>query len=242
MSQRHARVRQVVTDRSGGASASPYDAFNLADHIGDDPAHVAVNRQRLASRLGVTPGQLVWMAPEHGAQVVVVDQPPARHLPLRPPRCDALVTHTPGVVLVALAADCVPILLADPVAGVVAAVHAGRVGVRLDVAGYAVAAMVAAGASVADVDVLLGPAICGRCYEVPEAMQRDVERVAPGSATRTKNGTAGLDLRAGIRGQLLAAGVGQVVEDPRCTYEEPTLFSHRRDGVTGRQAGLVWLS
>lgn len=231
-------MRRVVTDRSGGASGSPYDSFNLADHVGDDPDVVRANRWRLAWTIGARPDDLVWMEPIHGRTIRRIDAPQ----PVAVPGCDGLVTTVPGLVLTALSADCVPILLADPAATVVAAVHAGRVGVRLDVAGHAVAAMVAAGATAAGIDALLGPAICGRCYEVPEAMQRDIERVAPGSATRTRRGTPGLDLRAGIRGQLLAAGVREVVEDPRCTYEEPTLFSHRRDGVTGRQAGLVWIT
>ncbi len=237
MSRPDRRARRVVTDRSGGASAAPYDSFNLADHVRDDPAAVLANRERLASRVGVKPGQLVWMAPEHGRTIRRIDVPQPEPIA----GCDGLVTTTPGLVLTALSADCVPILLADTRAGVVAAVHAGRIGVRVNVAGYAIAAMVAAGAQAARIDALLGPAICGRCYEVPVTMQRDVEGAAPGSASRTSRGTAGLDLRAGIRSQLLTAGVGQVALDPRCTFEEPTLFSHRRDGVTGRQAGLVWL-
>jgi len=231
-------VRRVVTDRSGGVSASPYDSFNVADHVGDDPAAVAGNRARLARSVGVRPGAMVWMEPIHGRTIRRIDEPQSGPVL----GCDGLVTTARGLVLTALSADCVPLLLADSSAGVVAAVHAGRVGVRLDVAGHAVAAMLDAGATTAGIDALLGPAICGRCYEVPASMQRDVESAAPGSASRTSHGTPGLDLRAGIRGQLLAAGVSQVAVDPRCTLEELTLFSHRRDGVTGRQAGLVWLS
>jgi copper oxidase (laccase) domain-containing protein len=72
-------------------------------------------------------------------------------------------------------------------------------------------------------------------------MQREVARVAPAAAVHTRKGTPGLDLRAGIAEGLYRAGIPQVVLDPRCTVEDPTLFSHRREGVTGRQAGLVWL-
>ena len=93
----------------------------------------------------------------------------------------------------------------------------------------------------ADVEALLGPAVCGLDYEVPAHMQAEVARVAPASAVRTRTGTPGLDLRAGIAEVLRGAGVRQVVHDPRCTVEDPRLFSHRRDGVTGRQAGVVWL-
>jgi polyphenol oxidase len=98
------------------------------------------------------------------------------------------------------------------------------------------------GARPADVEGLLGPAVCGLDYEVPAAMQLEVARVAPAGAVRTRQGTPGLDLRTGIAEVLRGAGVRQVVHDPRCTVEDPRLFSHRRDGVTGRQAGVVWLA
>jgi copper oxidase (laccase) domain-containing protein len=101
--------------------------------------------------------------------------------------------------------------------------------------------MASLGARARNVTALLGPAVCGECYEVPEAMQADVARVAPAAAVRTRRGTPGLDLRAGLDERLRAAGIPEVVHDPRCTMEDPTLFSHRRDGTTGRQAGLVWL-
>jgi polyphenol oxidase len=88
---------------------------------------------------------------------------------------------------------------------------------------------------------LLGPSACGQCYEVPDQMQLDVEVRLPGSACRTRRGTAGLDLRAGLRRQLVAAGVTRIGVDPRCTIEDPTLYSYRRDGVTGRLAALTWI-
>src|SRR5918994_4947101 len=95
----------------------------------------------------------------------------------------------------------------------------------------AVAAWVAAGADLAASDALLGPAVCGACYEVPAAMRDEVEAALPGSATTTRGGTPGLDLRAGLARQLTGLGVARVVLDPRCTAEDPTLFSHRRDGT-----------
>jgi polyphenol oxidase len=231
------RPRRVVTDRRGGRSASPYDSFNLGGHVGDDPAAVAANRDRLAAELSVPVGQLVWMTQVHGTGVAIVED--AEENPVAD--VDALVTATPGLVLCVLAADCVPVLLADPVAGVVAAVHAGREGVRRGVVPAALAAMTRLGARPADVEALLGPAVCGLDYEVPGTMQAEVARVAPAAAVRTRQGTPGLDLRAGLAEVLRSAGVRQVVHDPRCTVEDPRLFSHRRDGVTGRQAGVVWL-
>ena len=231
------RPRRVVTDRRGGRSVSPYDSFNLGGHVGDDPAAVDANRDRLAAELSVPVGQLVWMTQVHGTGVAIVED--AEENPVAD--VDALVTATPGLVLCVLAADCVPVLLADPVAGVVAAVHAGREGVHRGVVPAALAAMTRLGARPADVEALLGPAVCGLDYEVPGTMQAEVARVAPAAAVRTRQGTPGLDLRAGLAEVLRGAGVRQVVHDPRCTVEDPRLFSHRRDGLTGRQAGVVWL-
>lgn len=231
------RPRRVVTDRRGGRSRPPYDSFNLGDHVGDDPADVTANRDRVATELGVPRDRLVWMRQVHGTGVAVVDRPQ----PGPVADTDALVTATRGLVLCVLVADCVPVLMADPVAGVVAAVHAGREGLRQGIVHGALAAMAGLGARPADTTALLGPAVCGACYEVPREMQADVARVSPASAVRTRRGTPGLDLRAGLTDVLRATGVAEVVQDPRCTVEDRFLFSHRRDGVTGRQAGLVWL-
>jgi polyphenol oxidase len=231
------RPRRVVTDRRGGRSRSPYDSFNLGDHVGDDPAAVAGNRERVARELGVPERRLVWMNQVHGAGVAVVDGPRDGAVPAT----DALVTATPGLALCVLVADCVPVLLADPVAGVVAAVHAGREGVRKGIVPATLSAMASLGARARHVSALLGPAVCGSCYEVPAQMQAEVARVAPSAAVRTRTGMPGLDLRAGVDEILRRAGIPEVVQDPRCTVEDPHLFSHRRDGVTGRQAGIVWL-
>ncbi|OLR94198.1 peptidoglycan editing factor PgeF [Actinokineospora bangkokensis] len=231
------RVRRVVTTREGGVSRAPYESFNLGDHVGDDPAAVAANRGRLARELGLGADRLVWMEQVHGRTAQVVDGPVDGPLEAT----DAVVTAEPGLGLVVLVADCVPVLLADPEAGVVAAVHAGRVGARVGVVPAALAAMAEAGADVQRVEVLLGPAVCGDCYEVPQAMQTDVEKHLPGSACRTRRGTPGLDLRAGLWRQLADAGVAKIGMDPRCTREEQALFSHRRDGTTGRLAAVTWV-
>lgn len=227
-----------MTSRAGGVSAAPYDTFNLGGKVGDDPAAVAANRQRLAEHLGVSRDRLVWMNQVHSNEVRVVTRPCAVT-----ETCDALVTATPGLVLGVLVADCVPLLFADAQAGVVAAVHAGRKGAQAGIALRALAAMQTLGSQPSNVDVLIGPAICGLCYEVPPEMQVEVVAQLPDSASTTRQGTAGLDLRQGLVRQLNDAGVGTVAVDQRCTAEDSSLFSYRRDnGVTGRQAGLVWLS
>jgi len=226
-----------VTTRAGGRSTSPYDTFNLGTGVGDDPAAVTANRHRLADELGLRRDHLVWMEQVHGRNAEVVTGPRADAVEAT----DALVTAEPGLALVALCADCVPVLLADPEAGVVGAAHAGRVGARVGVLPAALDAMVRAGASVDRIEVLLGPSVCGECYEVPAAMQADVEAHLPGSACRTRTGTPGLDLRAGLWRQLADAGVAKIGMDPRCTVEDKTLFSHRREGTTGRLAALTWV-
>lgn len=231
------RVRRIVTSRSGGVSTGPYASFNLADHVGDDPVAVVANRARLAAAAGLEPAAVVWMEQIHGATVTAVDGP--RTGPVE--ASDGLVTATPGVAVAVLVADCVPVLLADPVAGVVAAVHAGRVGAAAGVLPRAVERFVALGGDPARTDALLGPAVCGACYEVPAEMQAAVESRLPGSAVRTRGGTPGLDLRAGLARQLASLGVDRVGTDPRCTGEDRELFSHRRDGTTGRQAALAWV-
>lgn len=235
-----ARVRFVSTTRAGGVSAPPYDSFNLADHVGDDPAAVAANRARLAQSIGLPPARVVWMHQVHGTRVEIVADPPE-------PAAgdiedtDALVTMLPGLALSVVTADCVPVLLADPRVGVIGAAHAGRVGAAAGIVLRTLEAMVAQGARTEDISGILGPAVSGRHYEVPEQMAAEVEVQLPGSRTTTVRGTPGLDLRAGIARQLIAAGVGRVEIDPRCTVEDQALFSHRRDAPTGRLASLVWI-
>ncbi|WP_137723868.1 peptidoglycan editing factor PgeF [Rhodococcus subtropicus] len=231
------RVRRVVTTRAGGVSAPPYDSFNLGDHVGDDPAAVDANRRRLADGIGLPFERLVWMEQIHSRTVTVVDGPVDGPVPAT----DALVTTIPGLALVTLSADCVPVLLSDDEAGVIAAVHAGRIGARIGIVPKVIAAMVEQGARPERIGAFLGPAASGRRYEVPAAMQADVETFLPGSAVRTAKGTPGLDLRAGLRRQLLAAGVSGVAEDPRCTIEDRALFSHRRGAPTGRLAAVIWM-
>jgi polyphenol oxidase len=234
------RVRRVTTTRAGGVSVPPYDTFNLGDHVGDDPAAVATNRKRLASAIGLDTDAVVWMNQVHGDRVVRVDGP-RRGGAGAVDDTDGLVTTAPRLALAVVTADCVPVLMADARAGVVAAVHAGRVGAQIGVVARAVESMCDAGANPEDISVLFGPSVSGRNYEVPAAMADEVEAALPGSRTTTSRGTPGLDLRAGIARQLTGLGVTAIDADPRCTMEDPNLFSHRRDAPTGRLASVVWI-
>lgn len=228
----------VFTAKAGGVSSSPYDSFNLGDHVGDAPEDVASNRQRLADVLGLAPEQFVWMEQLHTNTVTVVDGPQSEPVEAT----DAVVTTQPGLALCVLVADCVPVLLSDHNAGVIAAAHAGRLGARNGIVKKTVETMVELGANPANIQVLLGPAAAGASYEVPLEMARDVESRLPGSMTKTSKGTTGLDIRAGLVRQLLSLGVTHVDADPRDTVTDTDFFSYRREGTTGRQAGVIWLT
>lgn len=227
----------VFTSRAGGVSAAPYDSFNLGAHVGDDPADVAANRARLAQVLGLPEERFVWMEQLHTNTVTLVDGPSATPVEAT----DALVTREKNLALCVLVADCTPVLLSDHTAGVIGAAHAGRMGARNGIAENTVEAMVGLGAEPSRIQVLLGPAAAGESYEVPEGMALDVEKHLPGSRTRTTKGTPGIDVRAGLVRQLLSLGVTHIDADPRDTITDNDFFSHRREGVTGRQAGVIWM-
>jgi YfiH family protein len=241
-------VRAAFTTRAGGVSRPPFASLNLGG-LEDDPAAVAANRALAAAALGFDAERVVWMRQVHGTRVTVATGPAPSTLgapddlgrDAGPPRADAVVTTTPGLALAVLVADCAPVLLADPAARVVAAAHSGRPGTAAGVVPAAVAAMRGRGADPARIVALIGPAVCGRCYEVPPALHDEVAAAVPETSCRTRAGTPGLDIRAGIVAQLRAAGVGRVHQDGRCTVESPELYSYRRDGRTGRFAGYIWL-
>ena len=228
----------AFTDRWGGVSAVPYEGLNLGGAVGDDPAAVRTNRELAAKSLGLDPDRVVWMNQVHGNDVAEVDGPWTT--PLTPP-VDGLVTATRGLALAVLTADCVPVLLADPVAGVVAAAHAGRPGMVAGIVPAAVDAMESLGADPARIVARTGPAVCGRCYEVPEEMRAEVAAVEPAAYAETSWGTPAVDVAAGVHAQLERLGVRDREQSPVCTRESADHFSYRRDRTTGRLAGYVWL-
>ncbi|MGP2438024.1 peptidoglycan editing factor PgeF [Streptomyces sp. JW3] len=228
----------AFTDRWGGVSAVPYEELNLGGAVGDDLAAVRTNRELAAKSLGLAADRVVWMNQVHGAGVQVVDAPWG-DAPV--PETDALVTARRGLALAVLTADCVPVLLADPVAGIVAAAHAGRPGMIAGVVPAAVRAMTGLGADPARITARTGPSVCGRCYEVPEAMRAEVAAVEPAAHAVTSWGTPAVDVAAGVHAQLERLGVRDRAHSPVCTLESKDHFSYRRDRTTGRLAGYVWL-
>lgn len=225
-------IELAFTDRFGGISAPPYDELNLALRPAGGAGEAEANWERVLAAFA--PGaRRVDMRQVHGRAVTVVDRPMDP-----PPECDALVTATGDLVLVVRVADCVPVLLADPSARVVAAAHVGRAGMEANVLGATVAAMRGVGAG--QISAWIGPHVCGRCYEVPEEMQRAVDATVPGSAAVTSWGTPSLDLAAGVRSQLARAEVAAVHEAGGCTLESPAHYSHRRDAArSGRHVGII---
>ena len=223
----------LFSDRHGGVSAPPYDSLNLGDHVGDDPEAVARNRRILQRRIGALP--IVWMEQVHGDRIVDVKGPTERA-----GRCDALVTECPGIALAVMVADCVPILMADTQRGVVASVHAGRNGTLLDIAPKTVVHMAKRyGCDPRDIEVWMGPAIGGCCYEVSEEIATIVGKSV---GEKYVNGRY-LDLKSLNRDRLIAAGVlpEHIMISDVCTCCDLDYFSYRRDGVTGRFAGVIAL-
>jgi polyphenol oxidase len=177
----------VVTARDGGVSSGPYATLNLGLSVGDDPARVLENRRRLAAALGARPGDFVFARQVHGAGVRVVGETDrgsgAFTLDDAIPDTDALVTASPGVVLAILTADCVPIVLHDPVAGVLACVHAGWRGTVARVPAAAVAAMTSLGSRPSDLIAGLGPAAAPARYQVgPDVRHAVTQAFGPASA------------------------------------------------------------
>jgi YfiH family protein len=234
-------VEIAFTDRHGGSSGGPFASLNLAERSSDPPEVVQQNLAAVTRAFVGEAGlpllrRLVPMHQVHGADVHVVDgaDPGSSDAPVG----DALVTRSPGVALMVRVADCVPVLLADPVAGVVAAAHAGRPGLAAGVVPATLAAMRELGA--VDITAWVGPHVCGACYEVPARLREEVAAVVPASYAETSWGTPALDIGAGVLAQLLADDV-QVHDASRCTVEDDDLFSYRRQGqASGRLAGLVW--
>jgi YfiH family protein len=236
-----APVAGVFTVRAGGTSLPPYDGLNLGMHVGDEWDRVFANRDLLADAAGLPRGSLAFARQVHGAKVAVVERLSSRARDRGIAGVDALVTARQGIALVVLAADCLPVLLADPAAGVVAAAHAGRAGLVAGVLQQTLAAMTDLGAVPDRTTAVIGPAACGRCYELPEALADEVGAAVPGSRSTTRTGTASVDLAAGAAYLLRAAGVS-VSNVGGCTLEQPERFySYRRDSRTGRHAGMVWL-
>lgn len=230
--ERDDRFVRAFTDRKGGVSRGPYAGLNLGRHVGDDADTVTANRAAVADALGLAPDHVIYVSQVHGTAVEHVTGPQTGAVP----EADGLVTDRPGVALAMMVADCTPVLLVDEQTGILGAAHAGRPGMVAGVIPAVVAAMRDLGARAPQATV--GPSVCGRCYEVPAAMRDQAAAVAPESAARTWIGTPAIDVATGVVAQLDGLGV-PVTWVAGCTREDEALYSYRRDGTTGRFAGIV---
>lgn len=240
-------VRAGFTGRDGGCSPDPWRSLNLGRAVGDDVTRVSRNRRAVELWAGA---EIVYARQVHGRAVHVVGETGSADPDTAEPEADALVAVRPagrgvrrGVAV--LVADCVPVLLADPVAGVVAAVHAGRQGLTLGVVDAALDAMADAGAAPERLRAAIGPAVCGRCYEVPEELRAQVAARHPEASSLTSWGTPALDLPRAVAAVLSRRDVSAVLRVGSCTMEDPLRFSHRlaarEGGPTGRSAGVITL-
>lgn len=231
------RVRAASTTRAGGVSEGAWRSLNLSGRVADDPRAVRENRARLRRCLDL-PEEPRWLRQRHGTEVAEA----GRRAGPGAADADAIVAREPGLVCAVLSADCLPVLLCDAEATVVAAAHAGWKGLTAGVLEAAVRAMAVPPAALM---AWLGPAIGAARYEVG----RDVRDAAlagdPGAGAAFRPAAPGkwlASLEVLARRRLERAGVGSVHGGGACTADDPArFFSHRRDGVTGRMATLVWM-
>ena len=220
-------MESFFTNRHGGFSHGDYSSWNLASHVGDDPADVERNREKLRERVG----DFAVMSQVHGDTVLMIDK-----IPAQAPVADALITTNSEIALVVMVADCIPLLLRSE--KLVAAVHVGRAGLMNSIAVKTVAMMSALGAT--QIMGSIGPAICGKCYEVPQELHDEVVARHPLAKSTTRTGTPALDLPKALIAALAEVDV-PVGISAGCTLEDQNSFSYRRNHITGRQAGVIKL-
>jgi YfiH family protein len=220
-------MKYSFTNRTGGVSTGAFASLNFGLHVGDNPTAVNSNRQVLEERLG----PVQFMSQEHGNRIALIES-----VIEIDPVADSLVTGIPGINLAVQVADCMPLLLSSEEA--VAAVHVGRKGLVNGVALRTLELMRDMGAT--SISAIIGPAICGKCYEVSEDIFNDVVELHPLASARRGDGSFALDLPRALTAILEGEGVS-VSQEGNCTVEDSQLFSYRRDGVTGRQVGVISL-
>ena len=234
-----AAVKAVTTTREGGCSVAPYQGFNLGLHVGDDSNAVADNRATLQQVLGLSDPP-AWLNQVHGTTVLSLTQP-LDHVP----DADGSFTEQPGLACTVMTADCLPVLLCDKAGTAVAAVHAGWRGLVDGIIEQAVARFSSAPD---ELMAWLGPAIGPDAFEVGGEVRAQFIAHDPAAATAfvaiapSANDKWLADLYQLATQRLQAVGVKAVYGGEHCTFSEPSQFySYRRDGVTGRQASLIWL-
>jgi YfiH family protein len=228
-------IRAFTTTRRGGVSTGPYAGLNLGAHVDDDPAAVTTNRQWLTETL-VLPQEPHWLTQVHGNRIVDPASPKSNWV------ADGACTSQPGVVCAVLTADCLPLLLCDRAGTRVAALHGGWRGLAQGMVWAGIEQM---HRPPEHIMAWLGPAIGPQVYEVGEEVYQSFLGCSADLAMAFKPTRPGhwlLDLYAIARQLLAETGVSATYGGEYCTYRMPDrFFSHRRDGVTGRMATLIWM-
>ena len=219
------RICVTALSRHGGVSTGVYESLNLGSHVGDLGSNVEANWQIVNELVGAD--GITYLHADHGTTVNLADQFG------QAPIGDGLICKTPKHAIAALSADCVPVALVDPVNNVIAVGHAGWKGVLANLMGELTKSFIQLGADVSNSTAVIGPSICGNCYEVSP------DRVALFGQSASVKDSTHLDLAAGVREQLTKLGF-EIAQIPGCNFEDDNLFSYRRSGgkPTGR-GGLV---
>jgi len=238
-----------VTTRSGGVSISPYNSLNLGLHTTDTPEHVLANRALLAAETGIAFENFLYCSQVHSGDVKIIDSESVTNGILEAfPQTDATVTSLPGICLMVMVADCVPVLLFDPVKKVSAVIHAGWRGTVKHITSNTVEVMVDRfGCNPADIIAGIGPSIGPCCYEVGEEVRTVVEQSFGTTqgylVTKANSLKPHFDLWYANHKQLTDSGVkpANIETSELCTLDNPDIFfsSRASGGVTGRFAAGI---
>lgn len=244
--ERECGVRVVFTGRGGGLSEGPRKGLNLSYNVCDDPRSVTANRRSVAAAFGMPLEEWVTCQQVHGTAVAEVGELDAgrgaRDYESALARTDATVTLDSGLVAGVLTADCLPVVLVEPLTPALAVVHAGWRGVVGGIVTRGVEKLQArARGRASDTIALIGPHIGACCFEVGEDVAHTFTEALGADCVRREDGSIRVDLAAAVRGQLESSGVLPTnIHDTRtCTSCSPGYFSFRRDPLCGRQAALA---
>ena len=221
-------ITRLFTDRTGGASKDQFASLNLGLQVGDDPAKVLLNRKILESKSA----PIVYMNQVHGDTVLVIEGPTNLSI-----IADAMVTQESGIALGVLVADCIPVLLWDQQSSCIAVAHVGRRGLQNGIIHKTIDVMRELGAE--SISAEFGPSICGKCYEVGQDVFDEVVASRPHAKSSETAFDFALDLPAALDYELESLEIS-VLRSSICTFESASYFSYRRDGLTGRSAGVIW--
>lgn len=227
-------IAHLITTRFGGVSKPPFDELNLALHVGDDESAVVKNRQILADRLMIRADKLIFMNQTHSDQVEVVRSQCT-------PNADAIVTDQKGLFLAVMTADCVPIVLYDPVRQVVAAIHAGWRGTADQIVKKTIETMQKEfGTNPADLIAGIAPSIKSCCYEVDSVVYNPMKKInLEKSMISHGNMRWRLDLQSANKTELIRCGVKNIETIGICTACDDRFFSYRRANITGRFVTVI---